>query len=106
MLSAYLLLALSFIRSSEPNDNRHFHIQLFKRHDDPVGNHVALRQAAEDVDKDCLDTRIRAEDFEALLDSNCSRLAARVEEIGRVASSFDQGVHSVHGKSSAIDCRL
>lgn len=100
---AYHLLTNCFIRSSQSDHDWDLHVQVAECHDDSLRNHVASRQATENVDENRSDTRIRAYNAERGLDSLGSRLASCVEEVGTVSSFHGEGIHSIHGKTGAID---
>lgn len=99
----YHLLTNCFIRASQSDYDWDLHIQVAECHDDSLRDHVASRQATENVDKNRPDARIRAYNAERGLDSLRSRLASCVEEIGTVAPFHGEGIHGIHGKTGTID---
>ena len=91
------------IGAFEPHDQRHVQIDLARRRDDALGDHVAAHDAAEDVDQDRLDVRVGQDQLERDGDPLVRRAAADIEEIGRVAAVQLDDVHRRHREAGAVD---
>lgn len=69
ILDTYHLLTDLLVRPAQPHHDGYLHVQVTESQDDALSDHIAASQAAEDIDKDGLDTRIRADNPERRLDS-------------------------------------
>ena len=74
------------IGAFEPHHQRHVQIDLARRRDDALGDHVAAHDAAEDVDQDRLDIGVGQDQLERDGDPLARRAAADIEEIGRACA--------------------
>lgn len=97
------LLPDLFICPPQPHHDRQRYPQITIRQQDALSDHVALRQAAEDVDEDGAYTVVVQDGTEGSLDRVAGRFAARVEEVGDVAPARGQAVDGVHGEAGAVD---
>ena len=77
------LLAEIDIGAFEPHHQRHVQVDLARRGDDALGDHVAAHDAAEDVDQDAFDIGVGEDQLEGGGDPLARRAAADIEEIGR-----------------------
>ena len=68
-----------------------------------AGHLVAARDAAEDVDEDRPDARVREDQPQRGSHLVGSRATADVEEVGRLAAGALDQVHGRHGQSRAVD---
>lgn len=82
----YHLLPKLFIRPPQPYHNRYLQLQITKRHNDAIGNHIAARQPAEDIDEDGFHARVGGDDAEGGFDGFGGGFAACVKEVGAVAA--------------------
>src|SRR6202020_2494709 len=67
------------------------------------GNHIALHDAAEDVDQDALHVRIGGDDLEGGRDLFLAGAAADVEEVRRRHAVKLEDVHRRHGETGTVD---
>src|ERR1041385_2935701 len=87
----------------EANDQREFEAGFFNGGDDAGGDHIAVHDAAEDVDQNTLHMRVLEDDFEGGCDLLLASAAANVEEVGGAAAEVLDDVHGGHRQSGAID---
>lgn len=90
------LLPCFFVCSSQSHHDRYLHVQITESEDDALRDHVTPCQPPENVDKDCFDPGVRADDPKRGLDGLRSRLATGVEEVRAVPSVDGEGVDCVH----------
>ena len=97
------LLAELDIGAFEPHHQRHVQVDLARRGDDALGDHVAAHDAAEDVDQDALDVGVGEDDLERGGHPLLGGAAADIEEIGRRAAIELDDVHRRHREAGAVD---
>jgi hypothetical protein len=100
---AHDLLAQLDVGALQPNDQRHVQADLARGGDDAFRDHVATHDAAEDVDQDAFDVRVRQDDLERRGDALARGAAADIEEVRRLAAIELDDVHGRHGKAGAVD---
>ena len=91
------------IGAFEPHDQRHVQIDLARRRDNALGEHVAAHDAAEDVDQDRLDIGVGQDQLERDRDPLPRRAAADIEKIGRHRAIELDDVHRRHREPGAVD---
>src|SRR5262249_44153097 len=87
------LLALLDIGAFEPHHQRHAEADLAHRSGDAFGNHVALHDAAEDVDQDAFHVGIGGDDLERGRYLLLAGAAADVKEVRRLHAVELDDVH-------------
>mmetsp|Transcript_34497 Transcript_34497/g.116965 ORF Transcript_34497/g.116965 Transcript_34497/m.116965 type:complete len:226 (+) Transcript_34497:27-704(+) len=97
------LLAELDVRALEAHDQGDLEADLLDAGDDALGDDVALHDAAEDVDEERLDVRVRRDDLEGLDDLLLRRAPADVEEVRGTAAVHLDDVHGRHGEAGAVD---
>src|SRR5450432_720625 len=96
------LLAELDVRAFEPHYERHLEPELLGRRDDALGDHVALHDAAEDVDEDAFDLRARQDHAEGLLHLFFGGAAAHVQKVRGRAAVVLNDVHGRHREAGAV----
>src|SRR5579885_1080607 len=96
-------LAESHVGSLEPHDQRHAKPGLLNRRNNPLGDHIAFHDAAEDIDEDSSDPLIGGDELESLHHPVFRRAAADVEKIRRLAAIKLDDVHRRHRKARAVN---
>ena len=91
------------IGAFEPHHQRHVQIDLARRRDDALGEHVAAQDAAKNVDQDRLDIRVGQDQLERDRDPLARRAAADIEKIGRHRAIQLDDVHRRHRQPGAVD---
>ena len=84
--------ALLVVRAVEPHDERHLGLDLVERLDQALGDLVAARDAAEDVEQDGLDLLVGEDHLDRAGDRLGLRAAAGVEEVRRLAAGLGDDV--------------
>ena len=97
------LLAEIDVGAFEAHHQRHLEADLLHRGDHALGDHVALHDAAEDVDQDALHLRIGGDDLERRRDLFLGGAAADVEEVRGLHAIELDDVHRRHGEAGAVD---
>jgi len=96
------VLAEIDVGALQPDHERHAERHFAGRGDDPLGDHVAAHDAAEDVHQDTLDVRIGENDLERRRHLLLGCAAADIEEVcGRCTVELDD-VHRGHREPGAI----
>ena len=97
------LLAEVDVGALEAHHQRHPDVDLARRGDDALGDHVAAHDAAEDVDQHALHLGIGQQQLERRGDPLLGGAAADVQEIGRRAAVQLDDVHGRHRQAGAVD---
>src|SRR5215213_7324521 len=91
------------VGSGKPHDDWHRDFNAPQRFADALGNDVAPRDAAEDIDENGAHIRVGGDDAERLGNLIGARAAADVEEVCGLPSMKHHGVHGRHCQPGAID---
>src|ERR671910_920864 len=91
------------VGSGESHDDRHLDGDSLQRFRDALGNDVAPRDAAEDIDEDGTYIRVGGHEAERLGDLIGARAAPDVEEVRGLAAMQHDSVHGRHCQPGAID---
>ena len=94
--------ALLGVRAVEADDERHRDLDLLRRLDDPLRDLVAAGDAAEDVEQDRGDVRVRGDHLERVDDRLGLRAAAGVEEVRGLAARLGDDVERRHAEAGAV----
>src|SRR5690606_15111438 len=97
------LLAKLDIRAFEANNQRNLETDFLHGSNDTLGDDIALHDAAEDVDEDALDLRVRRDDLEGRSDLLLAGAAADVTEVRRLLAVELDDIHRRHGEAGAVD---
>src|SRR5688572_29537917 len=95
-------LAFFDVGSFHPHHDRHAYAELGHGGDDPLRQHVAAQDAAEDVDQYGLDVLVGHEEAERVLDLLRVGAAADIEEVGWLAPCQLDDVHRRHRQTGAV----
>ena len=101
-LSASVFLPRSTLLPSSRTTSGMAMCDLARGGDDAVGDHVAVHDAAEDVDQDALHLRVAEDDLEGRGDLLLGGAAADVEEVRGLAAVELDDVHGGHGEAGAV----
>ena len=97
------LLAELDVGALQADHQRHAEVDLARRRDDALGDHVAAHDAAEDVDQHALDLGVREQQLERRGHPLLGGAAADVEEVRRRAAVQLDDVHGRHRQPGAVD---
>ncbi|ROV91830.1 hypothetical protein VSDG_06500 [Cytospora chrysosperma] len=93
---------LPLVGAPYPDHDGHPDAEVLVRGHDAPRDDVPQRQPAEDVDEDDLDPVVLEDHLEGPLHRLAGGLAARVEEVRRLAARVGQRVHRVHRQAGAV----
>ena len=97
------LLASLDVVAFETNDERNADVGFAGGIDDPMGDDVAVHDAAENIDQDAFDVLVAEDDSKGCGDLFLAGSASHIEEIGRLAARILDDVHRRHGQPRAVD---
>src|SRR5271169_152967 len=97
------LLALFDVGPFHADHQRDAELDLARRVDHAARQHVALHDAAEDVDQHRLDARVGEQDAEGRGDLLRVGAAADVEKVGRLGAVVLNDIHRSHRQARAVD---
>ena len=99
---ARISLPSSHVGALQPHHQRHRQLHLARRRHHALGDHVAAHDAAEDVDQDAFDVRVRQDDLERRGHPLLGGAAAHIEEVRRRRAIQLDDVHRRHRQSGAV----
>ena len=90
------------IGSDEAHRDGHLDLNLLGSIDNALGNHVALHNSSEDIDKDALYFRMSRQNFKCNFHLFSARTATHIKEISRHTTFELNNVHGGHGETCSI----